>query len=62
VKKARQAAGTRGKGRTGKPIVTALLGAAAGNSVLRLRVDAADLLLLLHPEVEERNRFALRRA
>lgn len=34
MKKARQAAGTRGKDRTGKPIVTALLGAAAGNSVL----------------------------
>jgi MinD superfamily P-loop ATPase len=59
MKKARQVTVVSGKGGTGKTIVTASLAALAGNSVLAdCDVDAADLHLLLQPEVEERNRFS----
>ncbi len=55
----RQVAVVSGKGGTGKTIVTASLAALAGNSVLAdCDVDAADLHLLLQPEVEERNQFS----
>ena len=59
MKKTRQVTVVSGKGGTGKTIVTASFAALAGNSVLvDCDVDAADLHLLLQPEIEERNRFS----
>ena len=47
-----------GKGGTGKTVVTASLAALAKNKVMvDCDVDAADLHLLLHPEVKERHEF-----
>jgi MinD superfamily P-loop ATPase len=48
-----------GKGGTGKTVVTASFAALAGRAVLAdLDVDASNLHLLLHPEVQERGPFA----
>jgi len=47
-----------GKGGTGKTIITAALASLAENAVLAdCDVDAADLHLLLHPTIKERNIF-----
>jgi len=48
-----------GKGGTGKTIITASLSALAENKVMAdCDVDAADLHLLLHPEIKERHDFS----
>ncbi len=47
-----------GKGGTGKTVLTASLAALAKNKVMvDCDVDAADLYLLLHPEIKERHEF-----
>ncbi|MDD5255371.1 MAG: P-loop NTPase [Candidatus Omnitrophica bacterium] len=47
-----------GKGGTGKTVVTGAFAALAGNKVMAdCDVDAADLHLLLHPEIRERAEF-----
>ena len=47
-----------GKGGTGKTVVTGALAALAKNKVMvDCDVDAADLHLLLHPEIKERHEF-----
>ncbi|MEW6570697.1 MAG: ATP-binding protein [Nitrospirota bacterium] len=47
-----------GKGGTGKTVLTASLAALATNKVIvDCDVDAADLHLLLHPEIKERHEF-----
>jgi len=54
----RQIAVISGKGGTGKTVVAGSLAALAGNKVMvDCDVDAADLYLLLHPEVKERHEF-----
>lgn len=54
----KQIAVISGKGGTGKTVVTAALAALADNKVMvDCDVDAADLHLLLHPAVKERNEF-----
>jgi len=48
-----------GKGGTGKTVITASLAALAQNKVMAdCDVDAADLHLLLHPEIKERHNFS----
>ncbi len=47
-----------GKGGTGKTIIAASFAALAKNAVAAdCDVDAADLYLLLHPEIKERHKF-----
>lgn len=47
-----------GKGGTGKTTITAALASVASNSVLAdSDVDAADMHLILHPEIKERHNF-----
>ncbi|MBN3033876.1 MAG: ATP-binding protein [Candidatus Saganbacteria bacterium] len=54
----RQVAVISGKGGTGKTVVTGALAALAESKVLvDCDVDAADLHLLLHPEIKERHGF-----
>jgi MinD superfamily P-loop ATPase len=54
----RQIAVISGKGGTGKTVVTAALASLAKNKVMvDCDVDAADLHLLLHPEIKERHEF-----
>ncbi|MBU0629515.1 MAG: ATP-binding protein [Candidatus Margulisbacteria bacterium] len=49
-----------GKGGTGKTVVTGSLAALAQNKVMvDCDVDAADLHLLLHPEIKERHEFKI---
>lgn len=54
----RQISVISGKGGTGKTVVTASFAALAKNKVMvDCDVDAADLHLLLHPEIKERHEF-----
>ena len=47
-----------GKGRTGKTVITASIGALARNKVMGdCDVDASNLYLLLHPEIKEKHDF-----
>lgn len=54
----KQVAVISGKGGTGKTVITASLAALAQNRVMvDCDVDAADLHLLLHPDIKERHEF-----
>ncbi len=59
MKKVKQIAVISGKGGTGKTVLTACFAVLARNKVLvDCDVDAADLHLLLHPEIQERHEFS----
>ncbi|OYD15209.1 (4Fe-4S)-binding protein [candidate division WOR-3 bacterium JGI_Cruoil_03_51_56] len=58
MKKVKQIAVISGKGGTGKTVLTACFAVLAESKVLvDCDVDAADLHLLLHPEIQERHEF-----